>query len=205
MGPDQDGYNNQIAIRPKGRHGVEVEYEDPIEAEPETVDMLYLVSRLEDLVGYGKRVPFSGRVMVGEAEFLDLVEQMRATVPEEIRAAERVLQQRESIIASAQSEAEHLLVTAKEQAQYFVSKEGIVNEANQVAEKILRDAEERKRRDIGEIDAYAFAQFERVEDAMREGLELIDRSIRETVITIGRAKNAIANPEDDLSPFDEPK
>src|SRR5215210_6186597 len=78
----------------------------------ETVDILYLVDRLEELVGIGKRVPFSGRVMVEEEEFLALVDQLRVAVPNEIKQAQRVIRERERIVGEAQTEAARILDAA---------------------------------------------------------------------------------------------
>lgn len=156
-----------------------------------TVDILYLVDRLEELVGIGKRVPFSGRVMVEEEQFLALVDQLRIAVPNEIKQAQRVIRDRERVIAEAQDEAKRILETARKRAEYFVSEQGVLNEARQQSEEILRQVEERRKRSKGEIDVYALQQFTKVEEAMREGLEIIDNAVRETVATIERAKNAI--------------
>jgi hypothetical protein len=156
-----------------------------------TVDILYLVDRLEELVGIGKRVPFSGRVMVEEDQFLALVDQLRIAVPNEIKQAQRVIRERERVIAEAQDEAQKILETARSRAEYFISEQGILNEARQQGEEILRQVEERRKRSKGEIDVYALQQFTKVEEAMREGLEIIDSAVRETVATIERAKTAI--------------
>ncbi len=156
-----------------------------------TVDILYLVDRLEELVGVGKRVPFSGRVMVEEEQFLALVDQLRIAVPNEIKQAQRVIKERERIIAEAQEEATKILETARQRAEYFVSEQGILNEARQQSEEILRVAEERRKRSKGEIDVYALQQFNKVEEALREGIEIIDAAVRETVTALDRAKQAI--------------
>jgi vacuolar-type H+-ATPase subunit H len=156
-----------------------------------TVDILYLVDRLEELVGIGKRVPFSGRVMVEEEQFLALVDQLRIAVPNEIKQAQRVIRDRERVIGEAQDEASKILETARKRAEYFVSEQGILNEARQQSEEMLRQIEERRKRSKGEIDVYALQQFNKVEEAMREGLEIIDGAVRETVATLERAKGAI--------------
>jgi cell division septum initiation protein DivIVA len=156
-----------------------------------TVDILYLVDRLEELVGIGKRVPFSGRVMVEEEQFLALVDQLRIAVPNEIKQAQRVIRDRERVIGEAQEEASKILETARKRAEYFVSEQGILNEARQQSEEMLRQIEERRKRSKGEIDVYALQQFNKVEEAMREGLEIIDGAVRETVATLERAKGAI--------------
>jgi hypothetical protein len=156
-----------------------------------TVDILYLVDRLEELVGVGKRVPFSGRVMVEEEQFLALVDQLRIAVPNEIKQAQRVIREREHIIAEAQDEAARILDAAKKRAEYFVSQEGILNEARQQAEVILAQAEEKRKRALGEIDVYAIDQFNQVEDALREGLAIIDRAVRDTVSALNDARDNV--------------
>jgi hypothetical protein len=156
-----------------------------------TVDILYLVDRLEELVGIGKRVPFSGRVMVEEEQFLALVDQLRIAVPNEIKQAQRVIKERERIIAESQDEAAKILETARKRAEYFVSEQGILNEARQQSEDLLRQVEERRNRSKSEIDDFALQQFNKLEEAMREGLEIIDTAVRETVATLERARDAI--------------
>ena len=156
-----------------------------------TVDILYLVDRLEELVGVGKRVPFSGRVMVEEEEFLALVDQLRVTVPNEIKQAQRVIKEREAIIGRAQEEAAKILEVARQQAEYIVSQQGVLNEARQRGEELLRQVEVEHKRSMGQIDEYALQQFGRLEEAMQDSLNIIMDAIRETTATIEQAKRHI--------------
>jgi F0F1-type ATP synthase membrane subunit b/b' len=156
-----------------------------------TVEILYLLDQLEDMVGISKRVPFSHRVMVEEDEFVELVEQLRLAIPSEVRQAQRVVRDREKIIAEAQQEAAHIIEGARSRAEYLVSNEGVFNEAKQRSEEILRLAEERRKREMGEIDVYAMEQFNRIEQSLREGLELIDNAVQDTVTHLQRARDSI--------------
>ena len=162
----------------------------PVEADG-TVDFLYLVDRLEELVGVGKRVPFSGRVMVEEEEFLGLVDQLRVTVPNEIKQAQRIIREREAIIGRAQEEAAKILEVARQQAEYIVSQQGVLNEARQRGEDLLREVEAEHRRSMGQIDAYALQQFGKVEEALQDGLNIIMEAIRETASSIEQAKRHV--------------
>ena len=166
-------------------------YEDGDPNEDGTVDILYLVDRLEELVGVGKRVPFSGRVMVEEEQFLALVDQLRIAVPREIKQAQRVIREREIIIAEAQNDASRILDAAKKKAEYIVSNEGLLNEARQQSELILQTSEENRKRAFGEIDFYAIDQFNLVEDALADGLALIDKAVRETVQALNIARDNV--------------
>lgn len=166
-------------------------HDDGDEQDDTTVDILYLVDRLEELVGLGKRVPFSGRVMVEEEEFLALVDQLRVAVPNEIKQAQRIIKERETIIGEAQDEATKIIDGAKRRSEYFVSEQGIHNEAKQRSEEILRQAEEARKRSMGEIDVYALQQFGFVEDAMHEARQIIDGALREAMAHIERAKGHV--------------
>jgi endo-alpha-1,4-polygalactosaminidase (GH114 family) len=166
-------------------------YEDDEPNEDGAVDILYLVDRLEELVGVGKRMPFSGRVMIEENQFLALLDQLRFAVPNEIKQAQRVIRERLTIVANAQEEAARILDAAKKRAEYVVSQEGLLNEAKQQSEAILQQSEENRKRAFGEIDVYAIDQFDRVENALREGLAIVDQAVRETVAALNAARDNV--------------
>jgi hypothetical protein len=156
-----------------------------------SVDIFYLVDRLEELVSIGKRVPFSGKVMVEENDFLALVDQLRIAVPNEIKQAQRVIRERQSIIADSHEEAARILDAARKRAEYFVSQEGILNEARLQGEKMLQDAQDRRSRVLGEIDVYALEQFDRVEAAMRDGLRMIEDALADAASMMDEAKRSV--------------
>ncbi len=164
---------------------------EPTDETDGTVDFLYLVDRLEELVGVGKRVPFSNRVMVEEEEFLAIVDQLRVTVPNEIRQAQRVIREREAIVLQAQDEAAKILDVARQQAEYIVSQHGVLNEARQRGEELLQQVEIAHRRSIKDIDQYALEQFTRMEEAMQDGMNIILDAVREASTTLDQAKRHV--------------
>ena len=147
--------------------------------------------RLEELVGVGRRMPFSTRVMVEEEEFLGLLDQIRAAVPREIQHAQRVVEERADIITSAQHEAAKILDHARTQAEYIISEQGVMNEARQRGEEYLRQVEMEQRRSIGQIDEYALQQIGRVEEAIQDGLNLVMDALREASTNLEQAKRHV--------------
>jgi hypothetical protein len=156
-----------------------------------TAEILYLLDQLEDMVGISKRVPFSNKVMVVEDQFLDLVEQLRIAIPNEVKQAQRVVRDRERIIAESQMEAARIVEAARSRAEYLISEHGILNEARQRSEELLQQAEERKKRELGEIDVYAMEQFNRVAQAVQDGLDIVERALQETLDELDRARNSV--------------
>ena len=76
------------------------------------MDLEYLIDRLEELLDRGTRVPMTTRVVIDENEYLRLIDQMRISVPQEIKNARQVEAEREARLATAQEQAEAAAVTA---------------------------------------------------------------------------------------------
>jgi hypothetical protein len=163
--------------------------EEIVEEEPD--DVLVLLDRLEELVGVGRRMPFSTRVMVEEEEFLGLLDQIRAAVPREIRQAQRVVEERSDIITSAQQEAAKILDMARSQAEYIISEQGVVNEARQRGEELLREAEQQRRESMAQIDQYALQQISEAEAAIQEGLNMVVDALRGASSSLEQAKRHV--------------
>ena len=77
------------------------------------IDILYLVDRLENLITGSRRMPFVNQIMIREADILSIVDQMRTSIPDEIKQARRIIQEKERIIAQAQADASTLLARAR--------------------------------------------------------------------------------------------
>ena len=93
------------------------------------MDLQFLIERLETLVTGARRVPISGKLMLDEQELADLIDQMRSVVHDEIRAARKVLKERDSIIAEAQQQADDILKNAHQQAEMLLDEQGLMAEA----------------------------------------------------------------------------
>lgn len=141
-----------------------------------TTDILELIDRLEDLVAQGSRVPWGGKIMVEEDEILALVDQLRMSMPQEIKQARRVVQDRQKIITDAQTEADKILSVAKERAEYLMNEQGLVNEAKARSEEILRQSREHSRKSMQEVDQYAHQMLTQLERVFEENLQQIQQA-----------------------------
>ena len=108
-----------------------------------SVDVLQLIDRLEALISSGARLPLTSRALVDEQEVLDILDQLRMAVPEEIRQAKRLSQERERLLLQAQAEAEKIIAAAEERAKLILAENELVKAAQERAAAIIREAEER--------------------------------------------------------------
>lgn len=136
-------------------------------------DILSFIDRLEDLVGNGTRVPLSNRIMVDEEEFLAAIDQLRVSLPQEIKQARRVVQERAKILSDAQAEAERIVSIAKERAEYLMNEQGLVNESKARSEEILRQAKDSAKRSMGQVDVYALQILTQLEEILEQDLQQI--------------------------------
>jgi vacuolar-type H+-ATPase subunit H len=141
------------------------------------MDLQYLIDRLETMVTGAKRVPISGKLMLDEQELADLIDQMRTVLPEEVRAARKVLRERDSIISEAQQQADDLLKNAHEQAEMLLDQQGLMAEAearaNQYLEEVERDAQDR----INGADDYARQVLTQLRDQLSRHLNTIEKGL----------------------------
>jgi hypothetical protein len=100
------------------------------------IDILYLVDRLEALLAKGWRVPMSSKTMIDEDEFLDIVDQMRIAIPEEIKQSKKIVQERDRVIAQAQEEALRITAMAKEDASRLTNDHAVTKAAETRAAEI---------------------------------------------------------------------
>lgn len=104
------------------------------------MDILQLIDRLEELFNDAKAVPFTHNVVVDEDKMLELIDQMRIAIPEEVKKAQQVVAQRDRVMAQAQEEANRTLQIARDKADQLVQKDIITQEAQRRADQILAQA-----------------------------------------------------------------
>ncbi len=143
------------------------------------MDIMYLVDRLEALVNGSRRVPLSSRIMLEEEDLLAIVEQMRQTIPNEIKQARRVLQDREQILKQAQSEAEKIVTMARERAEYMINQEGILTVAKERGEQMLSDAQRDAQTTRSEIEQYAVDVLGHLEQQLELQLHQVRNGLQE--------------------------
>ncbi len=146
------------------------------------MDIQFLIDRLDGILQQSKRGFFGGRAQIDEAELQQIIDQMRASFPTEVKQARRVLQERENIIKSAQDEAEGIVTLARNRAEAMLSDHGLLQEAKIRSETLLRDANEQREAVIEDARLYALDAVESVDGA----LEALDMALASNKVRVRR-------------------
>jgi vacuolar-type H+-ATPase subunit H len=142
------------------------------------MDILYLVDRLEEITKESKQVPFSKLRLVDEGRIWSLVDQMRISIPDEVRRAERIIREKERTIAQAKEEAERIIELARQEAAEAASEHAIAQAAETRADSIRKQAEREAEHTRAGADEYAFDVLCNLEQEMKRALTVIENGIR---------------------------
>jgi cell division septum initiation protein DivIVA len=141
------------------------------------VDIMFLLERLESLVATGTGVPATRKVLVDKDAVLELIDQLRVAVPEEIHAAKRINAEGERIIEKANDEGARIIARAQEQATYLIGERGLTEAAQAEGRRIMAEAGEAADGVRLGADAYAAQVLESLEAEVRKALSGIEKGI----------------------------
>ena len=160
------------------------------------MDVLVLIDKLDELVATAKNVPMTDQVRIDREELFEIIDQMRSTIPEEIKQARWIVKERQEMLAEAKREAERLIGEARDQAQREASQQEVVKLAERQAEDIVTDARRKARELRLGADDYADSILENMESNLTKFLAAVQRG-REQLAS--RSEN---NTSPDTADFD---
>jgi vacuolar-type H+-ATPase subunit H len=161
------------------------------------MDILQLIDRLEELFNESKAIPLTRNVMVDEDRMLDIIDQMRIAIPEEVKKAQQLLGQRDRVLAQAQEEANRTLELARQKADQLVAKDMIAQEAQRRADQILAQARTEAEGIRADADDYVInsltqlqEELERISNQVNNGI----RTVKEEQAGRAPASSSVSQP-----------
>lgn len=142
------------------------------------MDILYLIDRLEEIVKGSKRLPFGGVRLVDESRIWPLLDQMRISIPDQVRRAERIVREKDRTIAQAHEEAERIIALARGEAAQLTADHTIAQAAEERAGAIRKQAERSAQTIRSGADDYAFDVLCKLEQELRRTLTVVENGIR---------------------------
>jgi cell division septum initiation protein DivIVA len=149
------------------------------------MDVLALIDRLHELVHDAKHVPLSGEVRVDKEKLSDLLDEMRATIPEELKEARWIVGERQEMLAAAEREAERIIGEARERQTQLVVEHDLIGQAELASEDIIDGARAEER----EIRLGA-------EDYADEILSTLELNLSKFIAAIQRGRERLQRPDE---------
>jgi hypothetical protein len=125
---------------------------------------------------------------------MELVDQLRLSVPKEIRAAEEVLAQKDHIMNQAQTDARRTKAQAEDDYRERLDKHELLLQAEQRAMTILRDAEERSRRMMDQAESQSNANRSDADAYALRSLRTLEQELSNITSAVRRGIDVLSGP-----------
>ncbi|WP_347487901.1 ATPase [Desulfoscipio sp. XC116] len=106
------------------------------------MELFNVINEMEELIESSPKVPMTKRVLVDEDRLLDYLDRIRASLPEELRQAKWVLQERDKVITDSKREAVRMIEDAEKQLEKKAVDSEITRKAQEISEEIRLHSEE---------------------------------------------------------------
>ena len=169
------------------------------------MDIQHLVDRLEDLIDEGRHVFGTKFTVVDEERALEIIDQMRISIPEEIEKASRVTQERDRVLAEANEEAARIVQQARQHSEDLIDDHEMVRQAKLRAEYVIEQAKLESAKITQEADDYVLAQLSQLErqfavslDEIRNGIQIMQYQ-EPVAVEVEPEKQQIHVPQPDVN------
>ncbi|MEO8469015.1 MAG: hypothetical protein ABI573_05040 [Chloroflexota bacterium] len=122
-------------------------------------------------------MPLTRNAVVDRDGILDLIDQLRVAIPEEVRAAKRINAEGERIIEKADDEARSITSRAQEQAAFLIGERGLLERAENEGLEIIAEARSQAEAVRAGADDYALGMLEALELEVGKALAGVQKGI----------------------------
>lgn len=159
-----------------------------------------LIELLEDVLHKATRVPFGKKSMADVDEIADIVSDMRMVLPMEIQQAQKVVSDKNNIIADAKREAESIIRKAEQRRAELLDENDLVREARRRATEMV-SAEQNHCTDLrASTNDYVDKMLRRIEELLSTDLN----NLRVLRTSINGAQSSLQNAQPTLQPIEKP-
>ena len=175
------------------------------------MDLLHLVDRLEELAATAQKMPIGSRAIVDRRRLLDIVDQMRVSIPQEVREAQELMARRDAARLEAEEEARLVIARAEERAARMVEQHELAIAARRRGEELMRQAEARieermqqanidMEERIAESRRLAEQQMAAADEYARELLRRLERQLQAFVRSVQSGIAQLETPPEEARP-----
>lgn len=137
------------------------------------MEVLEIIDMIEDVIEKSMAIPFLGRAIVDRDELLDLLQEIRLNLPDDLKQAKWVKEERQRILMEAQKEASAIIKNAEEQIVVMIDEHEITKKAYEQAKEIISAAQNNARELRLGTKQYADDVMASLEERLEKVLETI--------------------------------
>ena len=143
------------------------------------METITLLETLEDLLENSRNIPFSSKGLVDKEEMLDLIKEIRIKLPDELKQAQWVKEERQRILVEAQKEADGIVKEAENRIIAMIDEHEITRKAYDQKTEIIETANEMSREISKGTKEYADSVLAGIEVALQDAMKVIQNNRKE--------------------------
>lgn len=141
------------------------------------MDALELLDELEDIIDKGASVPFSGRCILDKEELLDVLQEIKLKLPDDLKQAKWIKEERQRILQEAQTESDNLIKSAEDKIIAMVNENEITKKAIVQGNQIIENARQNAQQISDSSYSYADNLLETVEKVVMSSMKDLEQCI----------------------------
>ena len=143
------------------------------------MEIFTLLETLEDIMERSKSIPFTERGIVDKEEVLEIIKEIRLKLPDELKQAKWVKEERQRILVEAQNEADEIIKEAENRIISMIDEHEITKKAYEKKVEIIETANEMSREIKSGTEEYADGVLAGIEVALEDALKIIQNNRKE--------------------------
>ena len=143
------------------------------------MEIFTLLETLEDLLENSKGVPFSSKCIVDKEEALEIIKEIILKLPDELKQAKWVKEERQRILVEAQNEADEIIKEAENRIISMIDEHEITRKAYEKKVEIIETANEMSREISKGTKEYADSVLAGIEVALQDAMKVIQNNRKE--------------------------
>lgn len=143
------------------------------------MEIFTLLETIEELLENSKKIPFTNKGIINKDEILDIIKEIRIKLPEELKQAKWVKEERTRILIEAQKEADDIVKEAENRIISMIDEHEITRKAYAQKAEIIETANEMAREISNGTKEHADALLEKIEGVLEETLKTIQNNRKE--------------------------
>ena len=143
------------------------------------MELFTLLETLEEMLEASKSIPFSNKGIINKEEMLEIIKEIRLKLPDELKQAKWVKEERQRILVEAQKEADDIVKEAENRIISMIDEHEITRKAYELKAQIIEEANEMSREISKGTKEYADSILQNIEVALQNALETLQNNRKE--------------------------
>ena len=153
-----------------------------------------LLETLEEILEKSKTLPLVNKSIVEKEEILEIIKEIRLKLPDELKQAKWIKEERNRIIQEAQKEADDIVKEAENRIISMIDEHEITKKAYEQKTQIIENANEMSREMSRSTKEYAdgiLSEIEKTITGLEENMDNINLTLKNAIELIQNNRNEL--------------